>query len=232
MPPNKRKNQMREFVLGKLEESQRYCIQEQNLDHILVEERPDKIENPSTIDVLLLNRKRTTADIKEYHARNRQKGIFTAPIFFKDYETFFVRLAQRGRKKHNRTLRKYAKQEIDAMLHVRDLEQWALEQFKPYPLLCYYQPSTKRLEEGLRLFEMKNVELNYFHIGPDDPAYKHIFKDTRSTMKKISVDYRIAEECSSPHEGPIYLITGKKPSKMAVISFTPKFRNLTLPVQR
>lgn len=182
------KKQMSEFITGLLEESGLYHILWQDNSHILVCERPGLADNPKIIDVLAHNYRRTKDELQGALRYNNYQGISTANIFYKDDETFMVRLGRRGNIKDERSLKRYSKEEIDDMIHLRDLEKRVLEMSKGE--LAYYQPETARLDESIRIFQMRNVHLDYSHIGRGDPAHGFVHN-------KVSDDYKLPVEIAS-----------------------------------
>lgn len=219
-------SRMADFVTRHVEESGKYNILERNITHLLVQEKPAEQETPNAappvIDVLLHNYNRTGTELNEAQRLNREQGRYTAHVFYKDGKHFFVRLARRGRLKDERSLKKYTKEQIDAMVHLRKLEKMVLRQFQRFPRLVYYQPETARLEQGIRFFDMLPVELDYSHIGRDDPAYSRIARDGAT-----SIDYRLPAEVRAPgYKGPIYLINGHKPTNNSLVSAEPALRRV------
>jgi hypothetical protein len=198
MVSTEQKKRMREFVTGCLEDSGLYNIVKSDISHILVAERPELTEQPRTIDVLTHNYHRTVRELMSTLRHNHSEGISTAHIFYKDGETFMVRLGRRGKIKDIRSLKQYTKQQIDAMIHLRDIEGVVLE--RSGGELIYYQPETARLEEGIRIFEMRRVALDYTHIRPGDSGYGFA-RDT------VSKDYKQAVEIGAT-TGPIELLVG------------------------
>ena len=182
------KKQMSGFITGLLEESGLYNILEQNDSNILVVERPDLVDNPKTIDVLAHNYRRTKDELRGVVISNNSEGISTAHIFYKDDETFMVRLGGKGNIKDERSLKDYSKQQIDSMTHLRDIEKIILGLSGGD--LSYYQPETERLEESTRTFQMRNVRLDYSHIGRENPGYGFVHN-------KVSDDYKLPVEIAS-----------------------------------
>lgn len=131
---------------------------------------------------------------------NYSRGISTAHVFYKDGETFMVRLGSKGNIKDERSLKRYSKEQIDATIHLRDLEKEVLDMSRGE--LVYYQPETARLEEGIRIFEMVRVNLDYTHIRPGDPGYSFA-RDT------VSKDYKEARQIEAT-TGPIELLVGNR----------------------
>ena len=129
---------------------------------------------------------------------NRSRGVGTAHIFYKDGETFMVRLGVRGNIKDPRSLKRYTKAQIDSMVHLRGLEKAVLDMSGGK--LAYYQPATARLEEGIRLYEMVGVVLDYSHIERGDPGYGF-------ARDAVSQDYKEARQVESI-TGPIELLVG------------------------
>ena len=201
MVNTKQKTRMTEFVADHLDGSGLYIIVERNNSHILVAEKPEVREQPKTIDVLAHNYHRTKKELSDTLRLNYSRGIGTAHIFYKDDKTFMVRLGVRGNIKDPRSLKRYTKQQIDAMIHLRDLENAVLGISGGE--LDYYQPKTERLEESIRIFEMVRVALDYSHIGPGDPGYGF----ARNT---VSEDYKEARQIGATITGPIELLVGVK----------------------
>lgn len=193
------KRRMTEFIADSLDGSGLYQIIERDNLHILVAEKPEVREQPKTIDVLAHNYHRTMPEFWRTIRGNRTQGIGTAHIFYKDGETFMVRLGVRGNIKDPRSLKCYTKQQIDAMIHLRDLEKAVLEMSGV--VLPYYQHETERLEEGVRIFKMGEVALDYTHIRPGYSGYGFA-RDT------ISRDYRQAVQIGATITGQIELLVG------------------------
>ncbi len=198
MVDKKQKTRMIEFIAGSLDGSGLYKIIIQENSHILVAEKLEVREQPKTIDVLAHNYHRTMRDLRNTLGYNRSQCIGTAHIFYKDGETFMVRLGVRGNIKDPRSLKLYTKQQIDAMTHLRDLENAVLKMSGGE--LAYYQPKTERLEESIRIFEMVRVALDYSHIGRGDPGYGF----ARNTVSK---DYKEARQIEAT-TCPIELLVG------------------------
>lgn len=192
------KERMTEFVAERLDGSGLYIIIERDISHILVAERPEVREQPKTINVLAHNYHRTMRDMRNTLGYNASRGIGTAHIFYKDGEIFMVRLGARGNIKDPRSLKRYTKAQIDAMVHLRDLEHAVLSMSGGK--LAYYQPATTRLEESIRVYEMARVCLDYSHIRKGDPGYGFA-RDT------VSKDYKEARQIEAI-TGPIELLVG------------------------
>jgi hypothetical protein len=182
------KLRMRQFIADRIEGSARYDILESEFDHLLILQKPDLVENPRHAHIFLHNVKR---NIDEYVAQcraNDTRGTYNSNVFYKDYETFFVRLGGRAHFKGDaRSLKHYSDDDINKMIHLRGLEKAALERQQPDDSLIYFQPETDRLEESIRVFSMESVNLDYSHIGPGDPGYGFV-------RNRPSIDYKIAEE--------------------------------------
>ena len=197
----KQKEQMSGFITGLLENSGLYNILKHDNSYILAIEKPDIVENPKTIDVLAHNYRRTKKELNDTLGHNNYHGISTAHIFYKDDKTFMVRLGSRGNIKDERSLKRYSKEQRDAMIHLRDLEKEVLGISRGD--LAYYQPETARLEEGIRRFEMVRVALDYTHIRRGDPGYGFV-RDT------VSKDYKEARQIGATITGPIELLVGNR----------------------
>ncbi len=109
-----------------------------------------------------------------------------------------VRLGARGNIKDERSLKNYTKQEKDAMIHIRDLENLVVGMAGNN--LSYYQPETERLDESVRIFEMEPVWLDYSHIRRGDIGYGF----ARNT---VSIDYKLPVEVATvTAEGALRLL--------------------------
>ncbi len=197
MATAEQKKRMVEFITGGLEDSGLYNMIQSGNSHILVAERPDQKERPMTIDVLAHNYHRTMSEFRGTIKSNESHGIGTAHIFYKDGEIFMVRLGSRGNIKDEKSLKRYSKNQIDAMIHLRYLEKAVLRMSGG--VLAYFQPKTERLGEGIRTFKMGRVELDYTHIRPGDPGYGFA-RDT------VSRDYGQAVQIGATITGPIGLL--------------------------
>ncbi len=163
---------MAKFVTALVETARRYDIREQTDDHLLVAQKREFAkdpEHPVQVYVALLAGNMTLAEYNSLVGKNTGQGVYTATLFYKDGETAMVRLGARGHLKGNdRSLKLYAKTDLDKMVHLRGLEARVLELEKPADTLVYYQPETARLSESLRGYEMRLVTLDYTHLEPGD----------------------------------------------------------------
>lgn len=177
------------FITERLEDSGVYKINKRNNFHILVAEKPEIREVPAIIYVAAHNDPGETVDhLKRGQSQNLAQGIYTAHVFYKDGETFMVRLGARGRTKNNeRSLKRYPPVEVNSMVHLRGLEKAVLDHAPQE--LAYYQPKSDRLPESVRVFLMKNVNLDYSHIRPGDPGYSF-------ARDAVSKDYKLPVEQS------------------------------------
>jgi len=193
MVRKEQKARMSEFIAEQLDGSGLYNILEREDSRILIAERSDVFEAPRTIDVLAHNYHMPLWVLRRTLRDNRGQGMPTAHIFYKDDETFMVRLGARGHLKgDDRSLKRYNKQQRDAMIHLRGLEKAVLG--SPGEL-DYYQPETERLEEGVRVFEMRDVMLDYSHIQRGDAGFGFV-------RNSVSLDYKLPIEIATA-TGPI-----------------------------
>jgi len=177
-----------EFLAGMLERSQKYTIGELDAEHILATtEAPEK---KRSISVILANYQGSSADYIHRVAQNAQQGIFTCPVLYKDEKTAFVRMVDTNLSwRTDRSLKQYAPQEVNSMVSLRRIEKEILEQ-QGNRILSYYQPPRERLEENLRIMIMREVMLDYSHIGPGDQGYGFVHD-------RPSIDYKIPQEIIS-----------------------------------
>ncbi len=172
---------MSEFISNIIDNSGRYDILERDHSHILIAQKPSLVENPFRMDILLHNFKRNIQGYARLvEERVRQNGDYLSNVFYKDDQNFHVRLGARANfKGDNRSLKHYPEEDQNRMLHLRGLEKEVLFSQKS-DILAYYQPETARLQESLRGYRMRDVELDYSHR-----------EDQRD---RESIDFKIAEE--------------------------------------
>lgn len=195
MVSRKDKLKMRDFVCGRIEDAGRYNILEAQADHLLITQRNELVEQPREAYIFLHNDRlpiesqRFPSDTYPAICRaNIDKGRFVSDMFYKDGEMFFVRLAERGNFKGDyRSLKRYTKEQIDRMIHLRGLEKKALEWQRDPKILVYFQPKTAQLEESIRGFRMDTVMLDYSHVRPGDSGYDFV-------RNGPSIDYKLTTE--------------------------------------
>lgn len=195
MPNKEQRKRMVEFIASQIEMAGIYDIVESSESHILAARRPSEIEPQRKIYVVAHNRQMTVDEFRDVYRQNLVNGYHTANVFYKDGETFMVRLGKRGRIKDERSLKNYPKEQIDSMIHLRKLEKIVLNVYGPD--LVYYQPETERLEECLRMYEMQPVQLDYSHILKHDQRRGFVRDD-------VSKDYRIAAETGKITQGILF----------------------------
>lgn len=189
------KNRMTEFIANLLEESSMYNLLEKNHSHLLVSLKPDYDPASSKIYLLAHNEKRTVKEVKRIHLQNYAEGIFTSDVFYKDGENFMVRLGGSANYRDDKSLKRYDKPDLDAMINMRDLEKFV--EAKSSHTLAYYQPKTEKLSESIRVYRLKPVTLDYSHITPDHRSYNFVENST-------SLDYKIAEEIESMADSAMF----------------------------
>lgn len=180
MANREEKARMLNFVLDRLSSSCLYRVQsaDPSLSSVRIKEIANAVDHPPrTIDVLLHADKMTVEGFAAKYNENACEGVYTANIFLKDGETFFVRLAERGHYKREKSLKHLDKQKRDSTIQLRDLEKIVLKMTKTE--LAYYQPETERLPEGIRTYAMNNVVLDYSHLQRGDLGYGYA-QNTRS----------------------------------------------------
>ncbi|MBD3310776.1 hypothetical protein GF351_06165 [Candidatus Woesearchaeota archaeon] len=213
------KKDMAGFLTQRIEESRRYDIKESDNSHILLTQKPGSAREDVLLCLFLFNRKgkqdyRNIFFDARSTAERTGRTLCTSEVFYKDGKTFHVRLGARGQKKLQKSLKRYTKQEVDMMLHLRELEKAALRGRSD--LIPYYQPETARLEESIRWYEMQDARQDYSHIRPFDQSYPFADEGT-------FIDIKIASEVAAMQEGPVQwvpnganrllLMPGKRNSK-------------------
>ncbi|MEM4263805.1 MAG: hypothetical protein QW666_02830 [Candidatus Woesearchaeota archaeon] len=178
------------FICRILQNSGLYVIQRTSPEHIVVVEKTEINPQPRTISVPIPNFLGKIDNFHELFEQNQRQGRYTAPVFYKDGKTAFVRMVERNMSwRTEKSLKNYSPQTINQMLHLRGIEKAVIDDFLSNKL-TYYQPVSERLEESIRTFEMKTVEFDYSHIGPGDSGYGFV-------EDRESLDYKIPVEVES-----------------------------------
>jgi hypothetical protein len=209
------RQRMLTFITELLEESPKYAILESKNQHIFV----SKPEHHEKYAVLLHagTKNETMKRIKKYCDELIQSNVRIAHVFYKDYENFFISTKTHHPKEKGgeqlESLKKYSQEQLNKMITLRDTEEFAIlknirfyENQPHYDILTYYQPKTERLEESLRLFNLKPVFFDYSHL-PED-------KWPNKQERVKSIENRITEEI---HNGHTYAVLGKINSHKAIL---------------
>ncbi len=210
MVSRKDKQRMSSFITGLIEDAGSFDVLSANVSDILL--RQKEVEDPADVHILLHNAKMSIDDCKKQIYHNQGQGIYTANIFYKDGDSFFVRLAGKGHfKGDDRSLKNYGPEDLNRMVHLRGLEKLVLDMQDPCNSLVYYQPKTERLQESLREFDMVEVILDYSHVGRFDPGYGFAHNGP-------SKDYRIAKEESLMQDGNLDFMDCRKNGRLLYLS--------------
>ncbi len=213
MVVRKEKIQALEFLAGMLERSQKYIIGTVDEEHILATQNSGK---GLSISVILANFQGTTKEYFSQVRQNAQQGHYTCPVLYKDGKTTFVRMVDTNLSwRTDRSLKQYAPQEVNSMLSLRKIEKEILEQ-QGDTTLSYYQPHQERLEETLRRIGLREVMLDYSHIGPGDQGYGFV-------EDRPSIDYKIPEQVSSSNDAAEFIGT-KNRKDQRIVSIVPIIR--------
>lgn len=190
MATKQQKSQTLDYLADKLQQTALYSIQRSDNNSLLVNETISS--EPKMYSIVIPNFFPRVSDFKDYVVQNRNRGIYTAPVFFKDAKTAFALLQDTPKFwEHDLTLKRYTAEQKHSMLNLRDTERKVLEIFGKD--VTYYQPQTARLQESIRVFTLGDVHLDYSHIKKDDPAYDHV-------ENRVSLDYKLPIE--KPTLGP------------------------------
>ncbi len=208
------KLRMTEFTANKLEESRLYDILEKDYKSILLQEKTGISDKNDKIRIMLHNKKTPINEFWNSHSQDKKQNIYTAHLFYKDGKNFFVRLVDRESWRTDKSLKKYTGQQINQMLSLRALEKKVLDLFPQSRLLAYYQPETELLPEGVRLFKMDDVELDYSHLTPNDRGYD--FAENRT-----SIDYKLPRE-QQPEPQALLVATKSKNNNKAKLEYQLK----------
>ena len=196
------KRRMMQFILDRIEDSNLFDINKYNLGSISVSKKPKKAGKKTVpVHIKLHNNqsKMTKSQYQRLLSQNRHNGVYTSNAFYKDDETYMVRLAWRAETKKNRSLKQYPKEIRDSIIHLRGIEKLVLAHQFGDNMLVYYQPETNQLEESLRFYEMNPSLLDYKHLSSFHDAYDHV------NQVEESIDYSIPKEIYRVDKGGITL---------------------------
>ncbi len=182
MISNEDKKRMKNFIEDRIEDSDSYNIIESKVEHIIIAQKPELVKNPSKVYIKLHNNKRKTRkypNLKMVEClanlnlvdTNTKQGMFTANIFYKDEENYFL------------------KQEEGIKLS--DIEKLVLRHQMGDNSLVYYQPNSIKRNESLRFYRidigMDNVAENIYEI--DKIKIYEIAKET-ARLRKGGIEFK------------------------------------------
>ncbi|HLC80582.1 MAG TPA: hypothetical protein VJG31_02310 [Candidatus Nanoarchaeia archaeon] len=186
MVSQREKRRAVQFICDLVENSDNYTVLSRDERQLAAQEKKEVREIPRQINVIIPNFLETISDFPRHLRSNALGGIYTAPVFYKDGKTAFVRMVDRNRSwRDEKSLKRYTLQQINQMLHLRGIEKAVMENYGKK--LDYYQPAMERLTESVRTFEMLPVELDYSHISQWDERYNFV-------QNRESIDYKLPEE--------------------------------------
>lgn len=177
------RTRMSEYVTGLMEEGS-YPIIRSSEKGVYFRGRKDDSQKGF---LFLHSKKRPVKEVMHEINTARHNGVHVANVFYKDGENFHVRLAEGANFKADKSLKKYTHEDLQDMLHLRELEKKVLGLSSNKPVMAFYQPETARLNEGLRSYQMRDVTLDYSHIAPSDRRFDFV-------QNRVSEDYKIAKE--------------------------------------
>ncbi len=200
MVSQREKRRAVQFICDLVENSGCYAILSRDERQLAAQEKKEVRETPRQIKVIIPNFLETISDFPPYLRSNASQGIYTAPVFYKDGKTAFVRMVERNRSwRIDKSLKQYTPQQINQMLHLRGMEKEVLRGFQDS--LSYYQPPSERLEEGVVDFSLEAVLLDYSYIPLCDERRDFILRSCfrqsngfRKVPVKYSEDYRLPEK--------------------------------------
>lgn len=215
MVSQREKNQAVQFICDLLENSDCYQILSKTEQSIEVQEKPEVRTEPCKIEVVIPNFLENICQYSHGYRENASQDVYTAPIFYKDGKTSFVRMVERNKSwRTDKSLKRYTPQQINQMLHLRGMEKEILHIFRDS--LVYYQPPSERLEEAAVEFSLASVLLDYSHISLCDGRRDFILRDcflqsngSRKVPVKYSEDYRLPEKASQATEAVGFLYDDK-----------------------
>ena len=206
MVSQREKKQAVQFICNLLENSDCYQVLSKTEQSIDVQETPEVRAEPHRIEVIVPNFLENVLQYSLGYASNASQEVYTAPIFYKDGKTAFVRMVDRNSSwRTDKSLKQYTLQQINQMLHLRGMEKEVLHGFKDS--LSYYQPPSERLDEAVVDFSLEAVLFDYSHIPLCDERRDFILRDcflqsngSRKVPVKYSEDYRLPEKISQATE--------------------------------
>jgi len=179
------KQRMMEFVINRLEDSERYDILEKSESELIIKVKQNIVDKPAPIHVYLHNYKTPIRLFQRTIKQHITNGEYVSNIFYKDGTEFHVRVAEVEALRTEKSLKNYTDQ-IERMISLRGLEKSVLK-IQRNNQLVFFQPKTQRLDEALRGYTLGDVELNYSHIGQGDRGYGFV-------ENRISERYKIPTE--------------------------------------
>lgn len=176
------------FVRNYLEDSNLEILTA-NPELILV--KADQFEKP--VAVLLHGNKQKIKDVYKVLTDNAKEGYNIANIFYKDGEHNLRRLGASAFKRDEKSLKDYV-HKINDLISVNNIEKYFIQGINSVPpKILYFQPKTERLKEGLRLYMMENVHLDYSHI----PIYD---RKKGFCINQTSKLYKVANEIQNSYQ--------------------------------
>ena len=171
-----------QFICDRLEDSGLYVVKSRDHTQITLTQRPDLVEDPRTIRVLMANVFPQFKDYTTACGQNYTQGALTAPVLYKDKEseTAFVRMVDRNGWRLEQSLKRYTAQQVNQMLALRKIEKAVQNNVGPH--LTFYQPESDRLPEAICQFGLDTVSLDYSHIDAGDKRFDFV-------ENRISIDY-------------------------------------------
>lgn len=179
------------YICDLLENSGDYVIQRNDAHEAVVRETPilGRNQEQRTISVIIANSYSSVPAYLKKVADNAARGIYTAPVLYKDgktkdketndeeakdKETAFVLLTkgERGKK----SLKKYDLEKRHQMICLRKWEKHLARtdaSGRALSEVTYYQPESERLDESLRRFRFGEVDFDYSYVPRDELAKIH-----------------------------------------------------------
>ncbi len=186
MVSKKDKLKATQYLCDGLEESNHYDILRKDNKRVLVRQKADLTENPLSIEIVIANFLGAAKNYAPHHSQNSINGVFTCPILYKDGTSAFVRLVKNQAGRYDKSLKRYTPQQINKLLALRAIEKEVVKKTGSQRVI-YFQPKTANLEEGLRIFSMENVNLDYSHIPHHDRRYDFV-------QNRKSIDYKLPQD--------------------------------------
>ncbi|NQV91253.1 hypothetical protein HQ489_02155 [Candidatus Woesearchaeota archaeon] len=186
MVSKKDKLKVTQYVCDGLEESNNYDILNKDEKSVYARVKTGLTDKPYDLEVVIANFLGPAKNYSPHHLNNYNQGIHTCPILYKDDKSAFVRLVENQAGRFDKSLKRYSPHQIHQMLALRAIEKEVTNKTGNQRVI-YFQPETDHLDEGLRVFALNKVNLDYSHIPHFDRRYDFV-------ENRTSIDYKLPQD--------------------------------------
>jgi hypothetical protein len=201
MAPKAVRQRMSDYVANLMAQYPSFNLLDQSDDHLVAKVNLFPDTPAETIYWFLHSNKMPVEEYQEKAKQELAAGNYVGNVFLKDDKNFYVRLAERGNLKKNKSLKHLPKQTVDSVIHLRDLESAVLDLQNPsnsrlpqLNTLLYFDPEFQGTTGAIRAYEMLPVKLNYDHVPDYDPRKKHLVNTTAKDYKATAEKYHIVDD--------------------------------------